>query len=780
MIDNPNDISRSNPDAPSGPQTRSRTLRRQGINSALDLKSRFESSSPLTTPPSSDDCPALKKSKTATNQSLPTASNPPSPTSKSRKTSLSIAPEEDPSKVPEHLTHDQVQDTIEHFEFESYTTSTPDRDPQPVQAQAPSPKCPALSTPEIAQELATLNPEIGYNSSQISSSEEIVQDYDNHNQSNHSDGNSTPKASFPQIPRETTPPRSSGIIPQGETFETILANIILYSKDLDDELAEFEYAFKNRKSANFNNEQLAKLSREYSSLSATFHRFSKVAEEASTAFDNIINDPTRMDEDEDYHNHYEDDNDSILSYDSRGLGDVPPRTTNPFAPYTGETGGRSEEERWGATFDLGSFQGQFAHFMNQVNEQLTTINQRLQKVENGPCGTASAPVAIPPFLPTGSNPPPFPPVMGVVARPVQGTTPLQGVTVGALGSFSIAHPPKSVVAQPAPKASPSKDAPVVVPGLSQTPLPKSDSWAAKAATKPATIPNFPKTSVKNNVANALKRDTDNKAPSNPANIRYIVKFEHCPLQLPPSEYLCHQMRESLSANNRTLGGGRIITTRWSEKGNLTIEFSPNTPRESIKNAAAALIAPLRAGSYTFEPQEPITKIVVTNVPTGFNVTGQIFSSEYLNDRLREVLPNYKNAKIFLQPSWISNPLTIHNEGRIRSAISFAIEDPGKTMSAKILERKVINIDGSLCSVKLFHRAVVPNLDALIAADITAQTSTTPLTAKDAKSQETIPPTTPATAYFALLASKKVIASTLRNALKPKNSGSPHQGDLYGL
>ncbi|KAG8757012.1 hypothetical protein FRC11_004840 [Ceratobasidium sp. 423] len=686
MTDNPSDTSRSKPKGLFTIITRSNSRALRRTASVPAFQSLSESSSPLTTLPSSheDDKLPSKKLKSANNTSTPTASNIPSPTSRSRRSSIHTKPEVNQSKVPESQVLEQIQDASKAFE--SITSSPPDED---LQVTFPTinnePNTDSQKDREAIIDI-TLNTtrDMLTSSYQTSSIPENPRPITPSNQLEIQDSNITPKASRASLRKSETPsPKSQGSTTKGDTPEDVILNIIQYEKDLEFEYQDFLQISNYQNLKKFSRDQLNTLVLRYHNVARTFGQFQEALTVTCTEIDNMIDNIDRENNDDlDQHMHYESD-EEIHDYESEldtgeknsihGTHINLPDTINtgPYAGgYFGNPSRITETNPLAATWDFtspdpGSFEGQVTAFMNRMMNRMDEQDNRLQRIEGSRNGTSPAFQSPALFPPPNFIPRPFPPFMGVVDRPASMATPPSGAMVGDLGTPNTACPLQSEVAQPSPRASPSKDVLVVVPGptnTTNTTTPKT--WANTAASKPTKPSAAPKPNVKASITNALKIEAERKAASNPANIRYIVKFEHRLVVLPPTERLCHQMRESLTNNNRTLGGGRIIATRWSEKGNLTIEFSLNTPRESIKNAAAALIAPLRAGSYTFEPQEPITKIVVTNVPTGVNVTGQIFSSEHLDSRLRDLIPNYKNAKIFLQPSWITNPLTIHNEGCI--------------------------------------------------------------------------------------------------------------------
>ncbi|KAG8732368.1 hypothetical protein FRC11_014106 [Ceratobasidium sp. 423] len=205
--------------------------------------------------------------------------------------------------------------------------------------------------------------------------------------------------------------------------------------------------------------------------------------------------------------------------------------------------------------------------------------------------------------------------------------------------------------------------------------------------------------VKGTIAQMLKNAAAVPTGSSPSNIKYIAKFSTHPLETPGPTILVPKMRSALDNAGRTLGHGRLVTTKWSEKGNLTLEFTSNSSRDAIKAAAPILMGVLCVPDFTFEPQEPLTKVVVSNVPTGINYCGTTYGKEYLKERLTESHPYFKNLKLFLEPDWIVNPLRLQNEGHLSSAIAFTFIDPGKTQSAKLLEQSWISINGHRCQIK---------------------------------------------------------------------------------
>ncbi|KAJ1306060.1 hypothetical protein OPQ81_010773 [Rhizoctonia solani] len=107
-----------------------------------------------------------------------------------------------------------------------------------------------------------------------------------------------------------------------------------------------------------------------------------------------------------------------------------------------------------------------------------------------------------------------------------------------------------------------------------------------------------------------------------------------------------------------------------------------------------MLQAFRWPSAQFEQCELLSKLVVTNIPTGLLGGFGVCGRDYLKERLAAVIPEFNKFKLFLEPDWIANPARLQAEGRIASAILFTIMDHGKITTQKLNDH-CIHIDGNV-------------------------------------------------------------------------------------
>ncbi|KAJ1299692.1 hypothetical protein OPQ81_005382 [Rhizoctonia solani] len=222
--------------------------------------------------------------------------------------------------------------------------------------------------------------------------------------------------------------------------------------------------------------------------------------------------------------------------------------------------------------------------------------------------------------------------------------------------------------------------------------------------KKAPNPSKPGTFVKNvsaaNIAQALHNG--NKIADDSTDfIKYIVKFSVTPMVQPEPQILIPKLRAKLAESKFGLGNGALVHSKWSGKGNLTLSFSKTTSHNIIKQAIPVMLGAFQWPDATFEPCEPLTRLAITNFPTGLQSLTSVYGRNEIKSVLRPHIPNFDKLKMFLEPDWIANPLRLNAEGRPTSTIAFTFVDPGKIISKALLERPRLYIDGLVCHIKPF-------------------------------------------------------------------------------
>ncbi|KAJ1299681.1 hypothetical protein OPQ81_011073 [Rhizoctonia solani] len=162
--------------------------------------------------------------------------------------------------------------------------------------------------------------------------------------------------------------------------------------------------------------------------------------------------------------------------------------------------------------------------------------------------------------------------------------------------------------------------------------PKPMSYA-KASTNPS---NKPKSDT-GHIAAAIKKGASPKVLDETKGLRYLVRFSNLPHLRPDTPSLCALLRDTLATNNKTLGGGRLINSSWSFKGNLTLIFSKNTPAKAIDVIIPLLMNAIEAPMTTFGIEKKWYRIVIPKCPTGLTIPGrtQAYSKSELLQITRE-------------------------------------------------------------------------------------------------------------------------------------------------
>ncbi|KAJ1301860.1 hypothetical protein OPQ81_009087 [Rhizoctonia solani] len=101
--------------------------------------------------------------------------------------------------------------------------------------------------------------------------------------------------------------------------------------------------------------------------------------------------------------------------------------------------------------------------------------------------------------------------------------------------------------------------------------PKSMSYA-KATTNPS---NKPKSDA-GHIAAAIRKGASPKVLDETKGCRYLVRFSDLPPMRPDTPSLCALLRDTLAANNKTLGGVDLSTRAGASKATLP-SYSPKTP-----------------------------------------------------------------------------------------------------------------------------------------------------------------------------------------------------------
>ncbi|KEP50809.1 putative endonuclease/reverse transcriptase, partial [Rhizoctonia solani 123E] len=99
--------------------------------------------------------------------------------------------------------------------------------------------------------------------------------------------------------------------------------------------------------------------------------------------------------------------------------------------------------------------------------------------------------------------------------------------------------------------------------------------------------------------------------------------------------------------------GRLVSSQWNEKGNLTLFFSPNTKPQTIKNLEKNIRNVLNIGPEPiFQEGGAWSKLTIYDVDTGLYPFGELRTADAL---FEELVKNetFKKAKITLHPDWLN-------------------------------------------------------------------------------------------------------------------------------
>ncbi|CCO34121.1 hypothetical protein BN14_08213 [Rhizoctonia solani AG-1 IB] len=252
-------------------------------------------------------------------------------------------------------------------------------------------------------------------------------------------------------------------------------------------------------------------------------------------------------------------------------------------------------------------------------------------------------------------------------------------------------PPSQTSAPPAPKPNPpaKPNNPQTTPNSKPKQSPAGVKWSEIASKTPSMIPEVNASKI----SNAIKRDISTQAQAQSDDKNYIVHFKTLPLVQPNPETIFVAMRDCLNARNRNLGAGKLTRVRWSLKASLHLSFSNNA--SIIEHAIPWLMEHLKLPEFTFGPEVPWSRLVVTNVPTGMGGSLQrMRNREEITQLLKEAFPesaSFNTLKLTLAPDWIADPARLQAEGRTASSVAFSFEDAGGLASARLLNSPTIHI-----------------------------------------------------------------------------------------
>ncbi|CAE6463334.1 unnamed protein product [Rhizoctonia solani] len=306
------------------------------------------------------------------------------------------------------------------------------------------------------------------------------------------------------------------------------------------------------------------------------------------------------------------------------------------------------------------------------------------------------------FTQTTDNPTPTPPdVLNLILAKLNTIDAIHS-RLDALEGKTPRATPSQTSGPPAPKPKPK---PMPKPNTPQTThnTPKNPAgvkWSEIASKPPSKVPEV----NASNISNAIKRDISTQAQAKSDDKNYIVHFKTLPLVQPNPETIFVAMRDCLNARNRNLGAGKLTRVRWSLKASLHLSFSNNA--SIIEHAIPWLMEHLQLPEYTFGPEVPWSRLVVTNVPTGMGGSLQrMRNREEVTQLLKEAFPDstqFKSLKLTLAPDWIADPARLQAEGRTASSVAFSFEDAGGLASARLLNSPTIHIFNRRCEVKKFN------------------------------------------------------------------------------
>lgn len=148
---------------------------------------------------------------------------------------------------------------------------------------------------------------------------------------------------------------------------------------------------------------------------------------------------------------------------------------------------------------------------------------------------------------------------------------------------------------------------------------------------------------------------------------------------------------------------RAVTCRWSEAGNLVIEFTANSKGDKITTAAATIIDILAkedASRSTFYQVLPWSKVVYQFVPCykvnleaefgdEMNVEADLWSDKELERAVRDSHPDLDEIKFRLKPSWTAHPDSIQTSGQHTASVSFAFDDADGSLATKIINSRTL-------------------------------------------------------------------------------------------
>ncbi|KAJ1309092.1 hypothetical protein OPQ81_004770 [Rhizoctonia solani] len=181
--------------------------------------------------------------------------------------------------------------------------------------------------------------------------------------------------------------------------------------------------------------------------------------------------------------------------------------------------------------------------------------------------------------------------------------------------------------------------------------------------------------------------------------------------------------DSLAESKFGLGSGALVHSKWSGRQSCFVVLEDYVAQHYQAGH------PSHAGAFqwpdaTFEPCEPLTRLAITNFPTGLQSLTSVYGRNEIKSVLRPHIPNFDKLKMFLEPDWIANPSGF--AGEAPSTIAFTFVDPGKIISKALLERPCLYIAASTarCISAVAWNTPPQTTNHLSAKDANARASTT--------------------------------------------------------